>query len=141
MKKTKLLAIIVIILAIVLTIAFFTLNYTKEGNALIATTFIKNEATYKFDGIPESFKLTDTVPLKCMYCWEFHFEYQGRNSGYGDRTNAVVNPVITNHTAVIAMEKGTITSAVLDNIWDMKVQKLIEPPTPSTTTQRQRAKR
>ncbi|MFZ3060557.1 MAG: hypothetical protein WA102_12585 [Candidatus Methanoperedens sp.] len=137
MKKIKLVAIIVIILAIVLTIAFFTLNYTKEGNALIATNFVKNEATYKFDGIPETFKLNETKTSD-KYRWEFYFEYQSRNSGYGDRTNAIVNPVITNHTAVIAMERGNIMSAILDNKWDMKLQKLIEPP---TTTQQRRVKR
>ncbi len=134
MKRKKLIAAIVIFLLFALTIAFFTLNYTKEGNALIATNFIKNEATYKFDGIPESFKLNETK-TSAKYRWEFYFEYQSRNSGYGDRINAIVNPVITNHTAVIALEKGTITSAVLDNQWDMKVQKLIEPP---TTTQQRR---
>lgn len=134
MKKIKLVAIIVIILAIVFTIAFFTLNYTKEGNALIATNIVKNEATYKFDGIPETFKLNETkTPDK--YHWEFYFEYQSRNSGYGDRTNVIVNPVITNHIAVISMEKGTITSAILDNTWDMKTQKLIE-----TTIQPQRGR-
>ncbi|MCZ7400061.1 MAG: hypothetical protein O8C62_10395 [Candidatus Methanoperedens sp.] len=132
MKRKKLIAAIVIFLLFALTIAFFTLNYTREGNALIATNFIKNEATYKFDGIPESFKLNDTVPMKCMYCWEFYFKYQSRNSGYGDRTNVIVNPVITNHTAVIAMEKGTIKSAILDNNWDMKVQKFIEPDAATT---------
>ncbi|VVB95912.1 Uncharacterised protein [uncultured archaeon] len=126
MKRKKLIAAIIIFLLVALTIAFFTLTYTKEGNALIATNFIKNEATYKFDGIPGSFKLNYTLPLKCMYCWEFYFEYQSRNSGYGDRTNVIVNPVVTNHTAVIVMENGTIKSAVLDNKWDMKTQKLIE---------------
>ncbi len=126
MKRKRLIAALVFFILFALTVAFFTLNYTKEGNALIATNFIKNEATYKFGGIPGSFKLNYTLSQKCMYCWEFHFEYKSRNSGYGDRTNAIVNPVITNHTAVISMEKGTIVSAILDNKWDMKTQKLIE---------------
>lgn len=137
MKRKKLIIAIVIFLLFALTIAFFTLNYTKEGNALIATNFIKNEATYKFDSIPETFKLNETKTSD-KYRWEFYFEYQSRNSGYGDRTNAIVNPVITNHTAVIAMEKGTINSAILDNKWDMKLQKHIEPP---TTTQQRRVRR
>ncbi len=126
MKRKKLTAaIILLVLIFALTIAFFTLDHTKEGNALIATNFIKNEATYKFDGIPGSFRLNSTLPLKCMYCWEFYFEYKSRNSGYGDRTNVIVNPVVTNHTAVIVMENGTIKSAILDNKWDMITQKLI----------------
>lgn len=124
-KRKKLILVIAIFLLFALTLVFFTLNYTKEGNALIATNFIKNEATYKFDGIFETFKLIETK-TSSKYSWEFYFEYQSRNSGYGDRINAIVNPVITNHTAVISMEKGTIKSAILDNKWDMKTQKLIE---------------
>ncbi|MCZ7381982.1 MAG: hypothetical protein O8C64_10515, partial [Candidatus Methanoperedens sp.] len=75
------------------------------------------------------------------YRWEFYFEYQSRNSGYGDRTIAIVNPVITNHTAVISMEKGTIKSAILDNKWDMKAQQLIETtiqPQPPSSRRRLR---
>lgn len=128
MKRAKLVTITVVLIVIALTIAFFTLNYTREGNALIATNFVKNEATYKFDGIPETFKLNQTIALQCPYCWEFHFEYQSRNSGYGDRKDAIVNPVITNHSARIGMEKGNIKLAVLDDKWDMKAQKLLRPP-------------
>ncbi len=123
MKRTKLLIITVVFLIIALNIAYFTLNYTKEGNALIATNFVKNEATYKFDGIPETFKLSETITSQCQYCWEFTFEYHSMNSGYGDRNNTSVDAVITNHSAKIAMEKGNIQSAVLDNTWDMKAQK------------------
>jgi len=124
-KRKKLILVIAIFLLFALTLAFFTLNYTKEGNALIATNFIKNEATYKFDGIFETFRLNETNSSN-KYSWEFYFEYQSRNSGYGNRINTIVNPVITNHTAVIFMEKGTIKSAILDNKWDMKAQQLIE---------------
>lgn len=123
MKRIKLLLISIVFVIIALNIAYFSLNYTKEGNALIATNFVKNEATYKFDGIPETFKLSETIALQCQYCWEFTFEYQSRNSGYGDRKSASEDAVITNHSAKIVLEKGNITSAVLDNTWDMKAQK------------------
>lgn len=137
-KRKKLIAVIAIFLLFALTLAFFTLNYTKEGNALIATNFIKNEATYKFDGIFETFKLNKTI-TSSKYSWEFYFEYQSRNSGYGDRINAIINPVITNHTAVISMQKGIINSAILDNKWDMKAQKLIETTIqPKPQSQRRR---
>lgn len=121
-ERTRLIA-IVIFSVIALALAYITLNYSKEGNALIATYFVKNEATYKFDGIPETFKLTGTNSSD-TYLWEFFFEYQSRNSGYGDRKNVIVAPVITNHSAKIVMEKGTIKSAVLDDEWDMKNQKI-----------------
>lgn len=128
MKRTKLILISVVFLIIALNIGYFSLNYTKEGNAIIATNFVKNEATYKFDGIPETFRLAKTTATQCPYCWEFDFEYQSGNSGYGDRKDAVLDSLITNHSASIVMEKGNIISAVLDGRWDMKGQKLPRPP-------------
>ncbi len=125
MKRTTLILITIILIIVALNIAYFTLNYTKEGNALIATNFIKNEATYKFDGIPETFKLIGTNRTD-KYRWEFVFDYQSGNSGYGLRASS--DGVMTNHSARIVMEKGTITSAVLDDKWDMKNQKLIVSP-------------
>ena len=131
MKNIKLIIAVIVILIVVLNIGYFTLNYTREGSALIATNFVKNEATYEFDAIPDTFELNSTQELECKYCWEFTFKYQSRNSGFGDRTDAVTNPVITQHTAIIVMEKGTINSAVLDGVWDMKTQ------TPYSTTSTQ----
>lgn len=137
MKRTQKIAVIALFAVIALTIAYFTLNYTKEGNAIIATSFVKNEATYKFDGISETFKLTGTVALDCPYCWEFQFEYRSRNSGYGDRTGAGVYTVLTNHTARITMEKGRIRMAVLDDKWDMMARKM-SPQQPGMPAQQQK---
>ncbi len=133
MKKIKPAIIIVVILLIILGIAYFTLNYSREGNAIIATNFVKNEATYKFDGIPDTFELNRTVDMECEYCWEFYFKYESRNSGYGDRTDAVTNPVLTEHTARIVMEKGSINSAILDEVWDMKTERTLITTTTSSS--------
>lgn len=46
-----------------------------------------------------------------------------RNSGYGDRKGAVVASVITTHTAKVVVEGGTISSAILDDVWDMLAQR------------------
>jgi hypothetical protein len=126
MNNTRKLLVISVILAMALVAAFAALNLSIDGNALIASNFVKNEATYKFDGIPETFKLTGTTSIKCPLCREFQFEYQSRNSGYGDRTGAVVATVITDHKAKVVVEGETISSAILDDIWDMKAQRLIE---------------
>lgn len=131
MKKTKLLLIFSIVLLIAFTAALALINFTKDDNTLVASNFVKNEATYKFDGIPETFKLTRTTPLECQLCQEFIFEYQSRNSGYGDRKGAVVASVITTHSAKVVMEGENIRSATLDDIWDMKAQKLLVILNPS----------
>ena len=125
MKKTKLLIVFYLVLLVALVAVFAVLNFTKDDNTLVASDFVKNEATYRFDGIPETFKLTGTTPLECPRCMEFSFEYQSRNSGYGDRKGAVVSSEITSHSAKVVMEGETIRSAILDDIWDMKAQKLL----------------
>ncbi len=126
MNATRKLLVISVILALALVATFSALNFTEEGNILIASNFIKNEATYKFDGIPETFKLTGIIPLNCTPCNEFNFEYQSRNSGYGDRKGVAVATVITDHKAKVVVERGYITSAILDEIWDMKAQRFID---------------
>ncbi len=126
MKSSTIFLTFVFILILGLAAALIALNLTEQGNDLTAENFVKNEATYKFDGIPETFISTGKVPLKCPLCFEFNFEYQSRNSGYGDRKGKVVATVITYHRARITMEGGTIKSATLDDIWDMKGQKLID---------------
>ncbi len=130
MKRTKLLLIFALILVLVLVAVFAVLNITEDGNVLIAENFVKNEATYKFDGIPETFRSTGNRSLECLFCREFSFEYQSRNSGYGDRKGMFLAAVITPHSAIVVVEKGTITSAVLDGVWDMKAQKMIKSSPP-----------
>ncbi len=130
MKRTRILLIFLIALVLALATAFTVLNFTEGGNAFIAENFVKNEATYKFDGIPETFRSTGTTSLECLLCREFSFEYQSRNSGYGDRKGIVVASVITLHKARVVVERGTISSAILDDIWDMKAQKSIDIPAP-----------
>ena len=130
MNSTRKLLVISVILALALVATFAALNLTEDGNALIASNFVKNEGTFKFDGIPETFKITGTIPLNCTLCNEFHFEYQSRNSGYGDRKGVVVATVITDHKAKVVVERGAITSAILDDVWDMKAQRLIESHNP-----------
>ncbi len=131
MKKTRILLIFSIVLLVAFAAAFAVVNLTNDDSTLVASTFVKNEATYKFDGIPETFKLTGTNHLKCPLCREFIFEYQSRNSGYGDRKGPVVASVITTHSAKVVMEGENISSAILDDIWDMKAQKLLVNLNPS----------
>ncbi len=85
-----------------------------------ALDFVKNEATFKFDGIADTLKLVDTTSLsRCIYCWAFTWAFDSAHGGYGDRTGEVVAQVITPHQAVIVVEQTTVTSAVMDGIWDM----------------------
>lgn len=134
MRLQRILLVFVIIL-IIISLIFIVPRFTNEGNVLIATNYVKNEATYKFDGIPESFRLIETKELECLYCWEITFEYRSRHSGYGGRQDTTLIPVVTDHTARIITEKGSIRSAIMDDIWDMNKQEMIDEPVETVSTQ------
>ena len=91
--------------------------------------WIKNSSTFKFDGIPGSIKIMNINSSEegnstiSAGDWEFTAEYKTAHPGHGDRTGQVLAQVITNHTAVIKVENGVITSAICCNIWDMQADK------------------
>ncbi|MHB1416731.1 MAG: protease inhibitor I42 family protein [Chloroflexota bacterium] len=85
----------------------------------IAEQFLRNSATFKFDGLTDSVQLTNAEALFCSSCWEFTFDYQTRQAGHGDRSGQMLAQVITNHTAKITVEQGKVTSAICDGDWDM----------------------
>ena len=92
---------------------------SEEESHKIAEEFLRNSPTFVFDGIEDTFTLTNTLLLRCPYCWVFLFEFDSRHPGYADRTGKVLAEVITPHRAVIAVEQLEITSAVMDDKWDM----------------------
>ena len=99
---------------------------TQEESQKIAEEFVRNEATFVFDGMEETLKLTETVTLRSPSCWQFTFEFESRQAGYGDREGQMLAEVITPHQAVITVEKGKITSAIMDEQWDMMKQKMLK---------------
>ena len=57
---------------------------------------------------------------------QFVFEFKSRNSGYGNRTEQTPDQVVTDHTTVVTVIKGNVTSALLDQKWDMLKQEFLE---------------
>jgi hypothetical protein len=96
-----------------------------ESSEMLAGTFVMNSPTFIFDGIPDTLELTDTAQGRCPYCWEFTFEFNSAHTGYGDRTDQMVGEAITPHVAVITVESGDVTSAILDGAWDMLKQQML----------------
>jgi len=92
---------------------------SQEESQQIAEDFVRNDETFVFDGIEETFALTDTVTLRCPYCWQFTFEFDSSHAGYGDRAGQVLAQVITHHIAVVTVQQSEVTSAVMDEQWDM----------------------
>ena len=106
---------------------------TKETSKEVAEVFVINSPTFVFDGIETSFQLTESLTLQCPYCWQYIFEFDSAQAGYGDRTGQMLAEVITHHVAVITIDHMEVTRAVMDEQWDMLQQKMIEeelPPRP-----------
>jgi len=98
---------------------------SEEESKNMAEEFLRNSATFVFDGIEDTLKLTETLQARCPYCWVFIFEFDSEHSGYGDRTGKVLAEVITHHRAAIGIEQLEITSAVMDDQWDMLRHEII----------------
>lgn len=100
-----------------------TKSYNLDESFEIARKFVIKSPTYKFDG--EGLTHTGTKTLDCAGCWEFTFTFTSRSAGFGDRSDKMVAQVITEHTAVLTVEDGVVTRAVLDGEWDMINQEMI----------------
>ena len=98
---------------------------SQEESQEIARQYVINEPTFVLDGMGETLALVSSTTLKCPYCWEFAYQFDCRQSGYGNRTGLMVAQVITQHTARIVVQEGKVTSAVMDGSWDMMGQKRI----------------
>ncbi|HEY41498.1 MAG TPA: hypothetical protein G4O18_06525 [Dehalococcoidia bacterium] len=98
---------------------------TEAWSLNVAEEFVRSSPTFSYDGIEETLELTETLTLRCPYCWSFIFEFDCLHAGYGDRTGEVLAQVITHHEAVITVIRGEVTSAIIDDKWDMLQQEEI----------------
>ena len=98
---------------------------SKEESQRIAEEFVKNSPTFIFDGIEDTLRLTESLTARCPYCWVFVFIFDCSFAGYGDRTGQATAQVITPHEAVVTVEQLEITSAVMDEQWDVISQEMI----------------
>ena len=98
---------------------------SEEESRKAAEDFVRNSATFVFDGIEGTLQLTETLQARCPYCWVFIFEFDSEHPGYADRTGKILAEVITHHQAVIGVEQLEITSAVMDDQWDMLRHEII----------------
>ena len=100
------------------------LDSPDEG-LTVAENFVKNSPTFKFDGIPETLKLSDTVHVNDNI--QYIFEFDCRHAGYGDRTGQVLAQVIEHHVAMIIVKNGQVISGIIDARWDMIHQMDLNP--------------
>jgi hypothetical protein len=97
----------------------------------IAEEFIKNSATFQFDGIEGSIKLikdlTDNSTSPEPDIVLLSFEFQTAHPGHGDRTGQVLAQVVTFHTVTVQvdLEQEKVISGVCDKVWDMVEDKVV----------------
>ncbi|HTY89648.1 MAG TPA: hypothetical protein VMC84_00570 [Methanocella sp.] len=119
---------------------------TRDGASLVAEQFVKNDETYKFDGMADTLSLRvehagslgDVVKpqFRAMTLqiamplapteYTFKAKFDCLHSGYGDRTGKYLAQVITPHEAEITVVGCQVTSAIMDGKWDMLGEKIIE---------------
>lgn len=107
-------------------------QFTEQESRQIALEFLTNEPTYLFDGMSETVELTETDTGEYPNSWTFTYKFDSRHAGYGDRTGQMLAQVITPHRAVITVQDGNVTRAIMDEAWDMPKQQ--EITSPGTTT-------
>lgn len=98
---------------------------TEEEAQKLAENFVKKSPTFTFDGIEDTLRLKVTLYPEIENSWQFVFQFESRQAGYGDRTGQILAQVITPHEAIITIEQGEVKSALMDNKWDMISQQML----------------
>jgi len=98
---------------------------TEDENRRVATDYLLNSPTFKFDGIEGSVRLIVPQALKYNDAWEFIYKFKCAHPGYGDRSGEMVAQAVTPHTARIIVRRGEVTFAVIDEKWGIRGQRVI----------------
>lgn len=102
---------------------------SEEDQAVdVALDFLRNGATYRYDGIDgtmkvEEVRILESYPIQYVVIVTF----DSRHAGYGDRTGEFLAQVITRHTANVKVVENEVVQAVLDNYWDELNQQEVCP--------------
>jgi len=91
--------------------------YTEAESLSIATHYIEQSSTYLFDG--SGLEPLKTASLSCPSCFSFTFSFSSRHQGYGGRSGSAPAQQTTPHTALVIVEAGIVSTAILDSSWDM----------------------
>ncbi|MBU0530589.1 MAG: hypothetical protein ABIH52_02000 [Candidatus Aenigmatarchaeota archaeon] len=100
------------------------IEITREEALNMATQFVENSPTYKFDG--SDLEVIRTENVGCEDCWTFGIRFSSSNSGYGDRTDEILTQYETVHEAVISVEGGEVVAAIIDGRWDIITQNYVD---------------
>jgi len=118
--------IIISVLSAILTITGLSCTQppveSQKGSQRVAEEFLKKEATFQFDGIPETLKVISTTAVGDG--WKFTIQFDSRHAGYGNRSGQVLAEIITPHTSEVTVQAEVVTTAIMDGQWDMINQRI-----------------
>ncbi|MCD6360183.1 MAG: hypothetical protein J7M38_04900 [Armatimonadetes bacterium] len=100
-----------------------TVEPYEEQVVDIATGFLMESPTFRFDGIDGSIKVIDVVAAESYPIQYYvYINFTCAHAGYGDRTGWILAQVITDHTAVVVVSEEEVQGAVIDGVWDEYTQ-------------------
>ena len=99
---------------------------TSELASELAMQFVSGSPTYLSSGMSVTLQRIESRQDSWPYSWTFVFQFDSRNSGYGDTAGQVVLPVITPHRAVVTVAAMEVVEAVMDDRWDMLAQAFLD---------------
>jgi len=109
--------------------------YTPEKAEETALKWLYGCPTFRFDGVPETVKVKEIMPLRMLNAWEVYIDFTCGYPGYGDRTGNVMLGKTQDHTIRITVIAGQVTRAIIDDVWDeMKQVRLDSAPTDQLVT-------
>jgi len=95
---------------------------SEEDSQLIALKYLLNSQTFRGRaGIRDSIQLLSTTVLEKPFSWRFEYEFQCELPGYG-KTTEPTPKALTAHMAEIEVSERIVTSALIDDEWDMLKQ-------------------
>ena len=85
----------------------------------ISQEFIISSPTFAFDGMDESLNL-ELVAIRESFPEQYvvEGEFSTLHGGYGDRTDQMIDQVITQHKMNLVVISGQVTSAIIDGKWN-----------------------
>ena len=107
------------------TITEISVPATREKSEKTARLFLLECPTFIFDGIRDSVRLSVIDILPQLHCWKFTYSFDCRQPGYGNRKGHRLLPFLAEHRIAITVKNGTISEAIIDDIWDELHQEML----------------
>ena len=128
MKRTW---IIIVALALLSLFPIYNLyadsQFTEENAIKTATQYLKGSPTFSYDGISDSINVIKVDTIRMPNTWSITLGFTSSNAGYGDRSGEMVATVLTDHTMVIVVSNGKVTSAITDDTFDELTETTLNP--------------